>query len=174
MMTLAELQAAEINPDVAREAYEQSSKRLEDALTTKAGHEQKAFALLGGFIAVSLALFGAGSVFLSGEEQGDMVALPFLVAGVIQVVGACFFLWALLDDIYGALGSHPEMWLNRGTIDGGDAVLPAMLAYIAHHHRDRINRSVQANNSKAIKIRIGTVLGMVSLLVLGIWLVRLS
>jgi hypothetical protein len=93
MMTLAELQASKINPGVAREAYEQSSKRLEDALATKAGHEQKAFALLGGFVVIALALFSAGAGILSDDKVPVVLARPFVVAGVVYVFGASMLLW---------------------------------------------------------------------------------
>jgi hypothetical protein len=90
------------------------------------------------------------------------------------VVGAVLCLLALIDDSYGALGSHPEMWLNKGTIDGVDAALPAMLAYITHHHHGRINQSVKANAAKARKIRWGIGLGIASLFVLVVWLACLG
>jgi hypothetical protein len=54
------------------------------------------------------------------------------------------------------------MWLNRGTIDGGDNAVAAMLAYITFHHRERIAISVRGNELKARWIDIGIFLGPVA------------
>ena len=54
MMTLAELQTADLNPTVVREAYDHAAQRLADSLDTKKAFEQKAFTLLGGYLTISL------------------------------------------------------------------------------------------------------------------------
>jgi hypothetical protein len=73
---------------------------------------------------------------------------------------------ALMDDRYGALASNPDMWLNRGTIDGDDTALPRMLAYVAFYHQERIDQSNSANNKKATHIRYGILLGLAAPIVL--------
>jgi hypothetical protein len=159
MMTLEQLQDANINPSVVREAYDQAAKRLADALDTKKAFEQKAFTLLGGYLTISLALFGAGGAVHESTRMQHLF-VPFFVTGVLFVLGTVCFLLALKDDVYGALASHPDMWLNAGTIDGPDTVLPTMLAYITFYHRERIDTSVAKNNSKAQWIRWGIYLGI--------------
>lgn len=77
----------------------------------------------------------------------------------VFVVGAIFFVLALMDKTYGALASDPDMWLKSGTIDGDDSVVPLMLAYITYYHKERISKSTDANNSKAAKIRLGIYCG---------------
>jgi hypothetical protein len=54
------------------------------------------------------------------------------------------------------------MWLNRGTIDGGDNALDAMLAYLAHHHANRIQISARSNRTKMWSVRVGMVLGILA------------
>ncbi len=159
MMTLEEIRNSKINPLVSREAYEQASKRLEDALDTKKAFEQKAFILFNAYIALSLALFGfGGAIFRS--DTATLHAWPFLVAGSMLLVGAALFVWALLDKGYGSLASDPDMWLNKDTIDGDDSVVPLMLAYITFYHKSRIAQSMKANNRKALFIRCGIFLGL--------------
>jgi hypothetical protein len=42
-MTLEEIERSQVNLDIAREAFDQASKRLADMLDTKKAFEQKAF-----------------------------------------------------------------------------------------------------------------------------------
>lgn len=158
-MTLEEIQYSKINPLVSREAYDQASKRLADALDTKKAFEQKAFILFNAYIALSLALFGVGGTIYRGAME-TMPAWPFLVAGSMLLFGSALFVWALLDKGYGSLASDPDMWLNKGTIDGEDGVVPLMLAYITFYHKDRITKSMEANDLKARLIRFGIFFGL--------------
>lgn len=172
MMTLNEIREAKINPLVAREAYEHASQRLSDTLETKKSFEQKAFTLFSGYITASTALFGIGGVLLKDPATRHYV-LPFISAGFVLVLGAMFFVWALRDRHYGALASDPDMWLNRGTIDGDDSVVPLMLAYITFYHKERISTSTVENDGKAKKIRIGIYLGLTAPFVLfGMFVVQ--
>lgn len=59
-----------------------------------------------------------------------------------------------------------NMWLNRGTIDGDDTVLPRMLAYVTYYHQERIDQSIAANAKKALHIRYGILLGIAAPIVL--------
>jgi hypothetical protein len=161
MMTLAELQTANVNPLIAREAYEQADKRLADTLATKLVFEQKAFTLFAGYLTISLALFSAGGA-VYGIPQMQHLAVPFWLTGLIYVAGSILFAIALIDQDYGAVASHPDMWLNAGTIDGPDAVLPTMLAYIAFYHQRRIDTSIASNRAKAKWIRMGIYAGIVA------------
>jgi hypothetical protein len=51
------------------------------------------------------------------------------------------------------------MWLNRGTIDGSDSAVAAMLAYITFHHSERIAICIEGNSRKAGWIDSGIYLG---------------
>ncbi len=160
MMTLAQLQAANVNPVIAREAYEHADKRLADTLATKLVFEQKAFTLFAGYLTISLALFGAGGA-VYGSAQVQHLAVPFWATGLAYVAGAVLFALALIDQDYGALASHPDMWLNAGTIDGPDTVLPTMLAYITFYPQGRIDTSVASNREKARRIKAGIYAGII-------------
>lgn len=152
MMTLEELRKSQINPDVAREAYEQASQRLGDVIAIKDAFEQKASGLFSSYVTVAIALFSAGG--LTGH------ASTFGVAGAFYVAGAGLFAWALRDAAYGVRASDPELWLTKGVIDGNERALPSMLAYIAFHHQKRITTSQHANGRKATLIRLGVMLGL--------------
>lgn len=158
MLTLQELQTSTINPDVAREAFIQVDRHLSDLLDVKKSFEQKATTLLGAYITLSVALFGIGGAIFKDTGLGQK-AWPFFGVGLIFVAGAWCFIIALKSGKYAAVGSTPEVWLNRGIIDGGESALPAMLAYIAFHHRERIEISVRGNEKKARWITAGIVLG---------------
>jgi hypothetical protein len=165
MMTLDEIRASTINPIVVKEAHEQATKRLGDALDTKKTYEQKAFTLFSGYVTVSLALFGVGGAIF--KEQGiNHLVMPFWAAGVMFILGAILFVVSLRDKTYGAIASDPSMWLNKGTIDGGDNVLSVMLAYITYYHQERIDISVKNNLIKAYLIRYGIYLGVAAPFVL--------
>jgi len=180
MMTLTDIQNANINKDVAREAYEQSTKRLDDLLDTKASHEQKAFALLAGSLTLGIALFGLVGFAISvttpsGGVIPAFLVTPFMVAGTMLIVAAVFYVVALWDRDYGARGSDPAMWLCSGTIDGGDSAMAAMLAYVAFHNQQRIDVSRGSNKEKRDWIRAGIVVDLLAPAFLAIWfLVRWS
>jgi hypothetical protein len=164
MLTLAELQASTINPDVAREAYVQADRHLSDLLDVKKSFEQKAATLLGAYITIAVALFGIGGAIFKDSGIGPRV-WPFFGAGTAFIIGAWFFVAALKTGRYSAVGSTPEMWLNRGTIDGGQTALPAMLAYITFHHSERIRLSERSNERKASLISAGIMAGPIASLV---------
>ena len=160
MMSLEEIRVATINPLVAREAYDQASRRLEDILDTKKAYEQKAFTLFSGYLTVTLALLGvAGAVFKDAHHLTHLVVSLWLTGGVFGI-GAVFLMLALLDKGYGAAGSDPQMWLTKDTIDGPDERLSLMLAYVAYHHQERIDTSIKANEAKAFLIRCAIVAGV--------------
>jgi hypothetical protein len=165
MMSLLEIELANINLDVAREAYDQATKRLADALDTKKAYEQKAFSLFSGYLTVSLALIGVGGAVY--KDHGPRFEIAELaICGAFFVAGAICFVLALMDDVYGAPASSPDMWLNPGTIDGDATVLPRMLAYVTYYHQERIDTSTAANAKKAVRIRIGILLGVAAPIVL--------
>jgi hypothetical protein len=168
MMTLDELQRAHINLTIVREAYDHADKRLADTLDTKKAFEQKAFTLFGGYLTISLALFGAGGAVASSPSLKYLLT-PFWGTGAVLVIGTIFFLLALTDKQYGALASHPDMWLNKGTIDGPDSVLPTMLSYITFYMAERIDVSVAMNRKKADWIRWGIYAGIASPLAFGLF-----
>ena len=161
MMTLEEIRNAKINPIIAREAHDQSAKRLSDLLEVKNTFEQKAFILFNGYITATLALFGvAGAIFNTHGLTSLVAALG--ITGICFTIGAIFFVLALIDKTYGTLGSSPDMWLESGKIDGPDSVLPLMLAYITFYYQERINVSRNSNAKKAIRIRTGIILGAIA------------
>lgn len=172
MLTLAELQALTINPEVAREAYIQVDRHLSDVLDVKKSFEQKAATLLGAYITISVALFGIGGAIFKDSGVGPKV-WPFFGAGIAFIVGAWFFVAALKTGQYAAVGSTPQMWLNRGTIDGDKNALPAMLAYITFHHSERIRLSERSNERKAYYISAGIISGPMAALVFLILLLAL-
>ena len=87
-------------------------------------------------------------------------ALPFFIAGVVFVLGAFIFMLALKDQRYGFLGSPPDMWLNKGMIDGENRALDAMYAYLAFYHTERIAVSIESNKSKMWLVRCGMWIGL--------------
>ena len=161
MLTLEELQSSTINLAVAREAYTQVDRHLIDVLDVRKTFEQKAATLMGAYITISVALFGIGGAMFKDGSSFDRI-WPFFGAGLIFILGAWCFIAALKSGTYAALGSTPEMWLNRGTIDGGDNAVAAMLAYITYHHRERIAISVRGNKIKSRWIDAGIFLGPVA------------
>jgi len=170
MMTLDEIKDAKISLPICREAYEQAAIRLADILDTKKGFEQKAYTLFTGYITLTLALVGAaGAVYTSSSLK--VLAVAFGLSGAAFAIGAICFVISLLANKYGAAGSDPAMWLVKGPIGGGDSELARMLAYITFHHQNRINRSIEANESKARWIKAGIILGAAAPFVLALVLV---
>lgn len=162
MMTLDEIRSATLNPKIVEEAHKQAEKRLTDVLDTKKSFEQKAFVLLNAYLTLSLAVFGvAGSIYKTGWNSGQWI--PFFASGLFLIFGAISFAVALMDDKYGAIGSNPDMWLNKETIGSNDdTALYAMLAYITFYYQERINQSIRSNERKAKRIKIGISLGILS------------
>lgn len=161
MMTLQDLQHADINPLVAREAYDQASRRLEDILDTKKAFEQKAFTLFSGYLTVTIAVVGIGGAVFKDHGVTHLVVSLWL-SGLLFGIGALFLMLALLDKGYGTMASDPSMWLTKDTIDGPDSRLPLMLAYVTYYHQERIDRSITANDTKARWIRWAIIMGFVA------------
>lgn len=159
MLTLDEIREITINHAVAREAHDQASQRLADSLETKKGFEQKALVLFGAYITLALALFGAVAVVMKGGAP-VVSPWPFAVAGVFYVIGAGVLVWVLLDQDYGALGSAPEFWLQRGTLNGDASALPRLLAYLTYYHHERIAAAHASNESKRAGLRVAIFLGV--------------
>ncbi len=164
MLSLEELKQSQINPLVAKEAYLQAEKRLSDVIDEKRTVEQKASNLFSAYVTVALALFGIGGAIF--KDHGlNQKTWPFFVAGTIFVLGAFVFMLALKDEEYGFLGSPPDMWLNRGTIDGGNNALDAMFAYLAFHHASRIDVSARSNKRKLLAVRWGMGIGVAATII---------
>ncbi len=161
MLDLDELKATTLNPIVTKEIYLQAEKRLIDVLDTKKSIEQKASTFFSAYLTVSLALFGIGGAIFK-EHGSNAKALPFFLAGAAFVGGAIIFMFALKDEKYGFLGSPPDMWLHKGTVDGGDNALDAMYAYLAFFHAERISASATSNRTKILLVRWGMVAGLLA------------
>lgn len=113
---------------------------------------------MGAYVTLSVALFGIGGALFKDAGMWTKV-FPFFGAGLVFIIGAWCFIAALKSGQYAAVGSTPEMWLNRGTIDGEDNAVAAMLAYITFHHSERIAICVEGNTRKAHWIDAGIFLG---------------
>jgi hypothetical protein len=159
MLDLDELKNSVINPTVAKEVYLQAEKRLADLLDLRKSVEQKASSFFSAYITAALTLFGIGGAIFK-DHGFSAKTFPFFLAGSIFVAGALIFMLALKDEKYGFLGSPPDMWLTKGTIDGESNALDAMYAYLAYHHADRISVSVQSNRAKIRYVRAGMFVGL--------------
>lgn len=159
MLTPDELHSLNINPAIAREALVQAEKRLGDALEAKKNVEQKATVLFGAYVTISLALYGfGGSLLKDAVSAGD--AWPYFIAGTLFVVGAASFAAVFRSAMYGTLGSHPDMWLVGGRIDGGEPALAHMLAFLTYFHAARIKDSNASNARKSRFLHAGMMLGL--------------
>ncbi len=172
MMSEDEVQAAfpNINPQIARAAVDDADLRLLDVLATKAGFEQKAMTFLNVYIVVALALLSVCGMWFRSTDP--WMAIPFLAAAVAFLGGAVCFSLALLDDIYGARGSDPSVWLRQGVLTGDEAVFALTLAHRARARAGTIDASLASNNRKRRCIRVGMILGIVApvlCVVLALW-----
>jgi hypothetical protein len=167
MLSLEELRQSKINSLVAKESYLQAEKRLSDVLDTKKSVEQKASNLFSAYVTVALALFGIGGAIF--KDQGlSHKTWPFFIAGAFFVLGALIFMAAIKDEEYGFLGSPPNMWLNKGTIDGDNNALDAMFAYLAFHHARRIEVSANSNKRKIFAVRVGMGIGIAATIIFAV------
>jgi hypothetical protein len=160
MLTPSEMQNVKINPLVAKEAYDQAEKRLNDIAEARRSIEQKATALFSAYVTISLALLGVGGAILKNPSL--LHALPFLVSGFVFMIGACFFVISLRSRVYGAIGSLPEMWLKHGTIDGGENAVSAMQAYLTYYCHQRIVDGMKSNSQKVKWLHWGMWSGIVA------------
>jgi hypothetical protein len=159
ILTLDDLYATPINPDVAKEAYAQVEKRLTDLLETKKNFETRAASMLTAFVTLALALSGAGaSLFTSHLMDTAPTLLPwaFFVPALPLMYAAWTLLEVLIPSHYGNLGTSADIWLEQGVMDAADNVVPDMQAYMVHHMRQRIVITERANDAKAKDIRSAT------------------
>ena len=171
MMTLQEIQKANINPKAAEQAYAEAEKRLTDLLATKAGFETKASTLFSVYITIALALFGAGGTVYSDSGLTALV-LGLWVTGCAFVLGSAFFVMALRRQKFGVLGSDPELWLLPDVIAGGDSAVAFNLAYITYHCKNRIQISEASLRSKGHWIEAGIWVGVFAptlVLIMMVW-----
>jgi len=159
MLSIEELSKANINIDVAREAYEHASARLADVLDSKKVLEQKAQTFFAAYVTVALALLGtAGSIVAEGGSS--LFSCGLAVSGLCFVVGAGCCAFAQIDKYYAGMGSAPKQWLYRGAIDGPSDGLPKLLAYLTWHRQTEIDRSAELNAQKARLIRYAIAAGI--------------
>lgn len=159
MLTLDELYAANIQADVAKEAYSQVEKRLADLLETKKSFETRAATMLTAFITLALALAGVGASFFTShliDSAPKLLPWAFFIAALPLMWAAWTMLEVLIPSHYGTLGSSAEIWLQRGVIDAADNVAPDLQAYMVHYMNERIAITEGANDTKAKDIRSGT------------------
>ena len=159
MLPLEQLHNSNVDFDIAKEALAQSEKRLIDALDVKKAVEQKATVLFGAYVTISLALLGIGAALVRDAILGAS-PLPFFIAGAFFIVGAAAFAFVFRSAEYGNLGSEPSMWLRAGVIDGDKREFARMLAYLAHHHQNRIAVSYKSNESKSRSLHFGMMMGV--------------
>lgn len=174
MLNEEDLRGLSINIEIAREAFAQVERRLEDVLETKKIIEQKATTLFSGYIAVSLGTFGFGAALLR-EPALRNIAWPFFLAGAFFVFGAAAFQAALVGAKYGYRGSSPESWLRGGVIDGQSEELGRMLSYLAGRRANMLNIGLLANDRKYRAVHIGMALGVAGSLCFGgslAWVLR--
>jgi len=174
MMTLEQIQASNINLDMAREALTQADKRLADTLANKDALERKAAALFGGYVTGALALTGVGATMFKEDGLDNPMSLVFLMAGGFLLAGLIVLAFVFYDRQYGALGSDPEIWLQPGTMDvqNSATALPHMLAYQTYHHLARIAAGQKANSKKVDLLQWAIFFGIAAPLSLALLLFR--
>ena len=159
MLSLEELERAAVHGETAKEALAQSERRLGEVLETKKASEQKATTLLAAYVTLSVALVGAAAgVYREGHTLAK--SLPFAFSATLFVTGAIVLVAALRGREYGNLGSTPDMWLRTGRIDGDDASLARMRAYLVHHYANRIAVSIKSNEAKHRLLNAGMIVGL--------------
>lgn len=159
MLSLKELHAAKIDPDLAREAHSQASARLADGLETKKSFEQKSMTLFGGYTVVALAMFGTSASSI--DEGNPWLTGGLIVCGVSLTIGALLFVLALLDRDHGALGSQPTEWLTQEAIDSRESAVPHLLAYQVFHLQARIEATAASNKKTRRYVRAGIFIGLI-------------
>jgi hypothetical protein len=95
MMTLEEIERSNVNKEVAREAYEQATKRLVDTLETKKSYEQKAFTLFNAYLTITLALFGVGGALYKDDGFAFPLSRSGSAAGysLLERYSSCWHSW---------------------------------------------------------------------------------
>ena len=150
-----------LNPEVAKEALVQTEKRLADVLDVRKSTEQKAQALFTAYVTLSIALFGIGGALVR-EVATRPIGWPFLAAGMFLLLGGGVLVFTQKGAEYGYLGTAPVVWLQAGTIDGGEQALPLVLASTVLDHEKRINGSLVSNRRKRVMMYAGMVCGLVA------------
>jgi hypothetical protein len=170
LMTLAQIQACTVQPDVAKEALAQVEKRMTDLLEIKKSYEQRASTLLTGFSALALALLGAGGAFFTSQtlvvHGFKYLPFAFFVAAAPMILAVWQMVRAQQPIGAGTLGSTPDIWLRQGVIDATGNVVPVMQAYVVHYMADRINQTERANGIREVLIIRGCRLALAAPVVL--------
>lgn len=155
MLTESELMARKINPEVAREAFQQADIMLADVLENRVAIERRAYMLLIGFLPATGAIWAGAP----GSSAG-MAALILIALGVLLLLAV------FRGTSYPARGTSPRAWINAGIIDGSQSALAHTLAHLARHTADRIDLGVHANAKKLRLIDAALLCGAASLMVL--------
>jgi hypothetical protein len=158
MLTLDEIQRLNINPVIVKEGVKQASERLGDALETKRGLEQKALALLAGYVTISFALFSLAGTL----GQAHPLFYAFIIAGCILLAGIVALFLSLRPLNYGTLGRYPDTWLQPNTLDGDDGTFARIMASVLHGYQARLSVSDYSNKRKAQCFSIGVLCGALS------------
>ena len=153
-----------ISFDAVTLGMQHAEKRLEDALKTKDNLEKKAFAILGGYITISVATLG-GAFFKI--ENGSSVFYSLIIIGIIFLLAAMMVLRSLKTPNYGTIGSYPDAWLRGGILDGNRDSTALNIAYILHDYQGAITISDESNEQRLKKldtaIRLGELAAIVAI-----------
>ncbi len=157
MMTNDEIDQTTVNIDIAREAFQHVTLRLQDILSAKDGYDQKLSALFSGYVAICLALMAAAAAAAT-QPTFEWLAVHLFFDGIMFAVGALCLALALIGMAYGSAGSAPETWLRPGIIDGDNVKSAMLIALIVRDHDSRISESIESNRKKARAIVVGITL----------------
>jgi hypothetical protein len=80
-------------------------------LDTRKHLSKKAFTLFSGYLTLSIALFGVAAAIYRGHGLSFTV-VSFVIIVLTLIAGAICFVFALMDEKYGAVASDPNMWLK--------------------------------------------------------------
>ncbi len=157
----------DINLETARYALSDVRERLADALDTKKTLEQKAYTLLGGYITITMAIFGFATQVI------DMYMFwTLIIIGAIFSVGILFVLSSLKSSQYGAIGSYPDAWIREGVINGNNNALATNIAYITQDYQEPLKKSDASNGQKAYFLNCAVIAGIGAPICFAIAIIR--
>ncbi len=147
-----------INLETARYALSDVMERLTDALDTKKTLEQKAYTILGGYITITMAIFG----FTTQQSSDTYLFWTLLIMGGFFSIGIVSVLFSLKSSQYGSIGSYPDAWIRDGVINGNDNALATNIAYITQDYQEPLTQSDASNKKKAFFLNCAIMAGVAS------------
>lgn len=155
------LDMKEINPEITKEAFNQSEKHIAAQIQKENDINNNLFSLFTVYTTILIALISA-SIFLS-HTNNDVVVAFIVVLALSILTSLIYFLVAYRSNTYVCIGSEPYFWLQKDVISGDNRTLCIKWMTLMCKHQHDIIALEKSNKNKAYLRETGITISIIGL-----------